>query len=277
VQLAEKFSQSEFAHRFHLEKSLSLATLSEKIGTSATASAQIILSSLRTLLETGSQIVLVFIFTILMVAMRDHLRRTFEKLLAQFEHIHSAHILDAVVTLIEQFLLARMVVMISVSALSWVVLFLFGVPYSFLLGTLVGILTVIPEVGFVVSLVPVIVVAVAAGVSLLSVTCLLLSFFVIHLIEANVFSPKLVGHKLNINVLASFIGLFGGGLIWGVWGMFLSVPVLGVLRIVLSAIPSLQTWGELLAEREDRALTRQIIQQHKLALFLKFRKPAKST
>lgn len=266
-QMVARFSQSDVAHKFHLEESLSLSVLSEKVGESASASAHFIASGLRALLETGSQFVLVFILTILMVALRKHLRVTSEKLIARFENIHGANMLDAVVSLIEQFLLARMVIVVAVTLLSWLVVALFGVPYSFLLGAVVGILTLIPELGFVISLVPVIAVAAATGHSLLSVTGLGCAIFVIHLIEANVVSPKLVGHKLNINVLAGFIGLFGGGLLWGVWGMFLSVPILGVLRIVLSAAPALQPWGELLSEREDQALTRLIILRHKLPLF----------
>jgi hypothetical protein len=36
--------------------------------------------------------------------------------------------------------------------------------------------------------------------------------------------------------------------------MFLAIPILGVLRICFSAIPSLHPWGELMAEREDKKL-----------------------
>jgi predicted PurR-regulated permease PerM len=53
-------------------------------------------------------------------------------------------------------------------------------------------------------------------------------------------------------VLATFLGVFAGGLLWGIAGMFLSVLFLGVLRIAFSATPALEPWGELLAEPEHK-------------------------
>jgi predicted PurR-regulated permease PerM len=75
--------------------------------------------------------------------------------------------------------------------------------------------------------------------------------FGISAIENYVLTPKLVGNRLNLNALTCFIGLFAGGLLWGIWGMFLSIPILGVVRIVFAAIPALEGWGELLSDKLD--------------------------
>ena len=107
----------------------------------------------------------------------------------------------------------------------------FGVNYSFTLGLFIGIMTLLPQVGFLVSLVPVLVVTLATGHSLLSTTFLVGTLLLIEALQGNLLSPKLLGNRLNINTLSTFLGVFAGGLLWGVAGMFLGVLILGVLRI----------------------------------------------
>jgi predicted PurR-regulated permease PerM len=128
---------------------------------------------------------------------------------------------------------------------------LFGVSYSVILGAFVGAMTLVPAVGFIISLIPVIVVALATGHSLLNTVAIVAALVGCNMIDNYYLTPKFVGNRLNINALTSFVGLFAGGLLWGIWGMFLSIPMLGVLRIAFSAVPKLRPWGELLADKTD--------------------------
>lgn len=267
----ESFSNSQISHRLHLEHSINLEAFSGKIGNAAGSGAAFVLASVGNLLSAVSLIVLVLIFTILMIASRKHLRLSAEKLLSRFENLHGTNMLVAVTSLIEQFLIARALITLIMSVACSLVLLLFGVPYSFLLGSFIGVLTSVPEIGYLVSIIPVIVVALVTGHTNGQFFLLMAVLFAVHLVESNVLSPKMVGHKLNINLLASFIGLFGGGLLWGVWGMFLSVPILGIVRIILCASPEHQVWGELLAEREDKALQRKLIRREALPTFFRNR------
>lgn len=244
-----------WGQKLHLQEQLSVSTLTERLSQGASEGIQFFVHSLRTLLEAGTQFVLIFLFAILMLASRVHIFRSSKRILANFESIEAGNLLEAVTDLIEKFLLTKLIVIGIVGLLSFGLLQVFGLRYAFLLGAMTGVLTLLPEVGFVVGLVPVIAVAGATGHSWGSSTLIVGSLIGVHLIEANVLTPKLVGKSLNLNVLATFLGLFGGGLLWGVWGMLLSVPFLGVLRILLSTAPTLQPWAELLSEREDRQLT----------------------
>ncbi len=248
----EKLSEMPSVQSLHLP--LTLSELSDRLASRATEGISALLIGLRAFLETGTQVVLVLIFSVVMLASREHLRRSAEGILAQFENLESARMLDEVTAMIEKFLMGRLIIAVIIGIGSIVTLRLFGSGYSFLLGFFIGIMTVIPEIGFLISLVPVIAVSIASGHSILYMTSLSVVLFIIHTVEGYLLTPLLVGTKLNINALAIFIGLFAGGLMWGVWGMFLSVPILGILRIAFSAAPTLRPWGELLAEKEDRAL-----------------------
>lgn len=254
-----RLAHTSLGQRLHLAQQLSMSTLTERLSNGAGEGIQFFVHSLRTVFEAGTQLVLILLFAVLMLASREHLFRSGKRILSQFESIEAGKVLEAVTTLIEKFLLTKMVVIGIISLLSFGALQLLGLKYAFLLGAMTGVLTLLPEVGFIIGLLPVILVAAATQHSLTSHALILASLFLIHLVEANVITPKLVGRRLNLNILSTFVGLFAGGLLWGVWGMFLSVPILGVMRIVFSATPTLQPWAELLSEREDKQLAMQLM------------------
>jgi predicted PurR-regulated permease PerM len=255
-----EFAQSSWATRLGISsEALDLKSLAEKIGSRAGEGIAFVIGGLSIVMDASSQAALVLIFALLMVASRRHLRASGEKILARVESIQAARLLDEVTTLIERFLVARLLIVAFIGAVDAIALRAFGVNYSFLLGAFFGVMTLVPAVGFIIALIPTLIVALATGHSIgatLVVTGILVAMSIV---EGNILSPKLVGQKLNINALTCFIGLFAGGLLWGIWGMLLSVPILGVMRIVFSAVPDLQPWGDLLADKEDHSLANSMI------------------
>lgn len=237
------FAESSVGQKLHLDGYLDPEILGRRIAAEARQGVSLVISGLGAVLGATSQLALVLLFTVLMVASRHSLRRSGDKI---FEALGPA-LLNEVTALIERFLVARLVIVLIVAAVDSLILVGFGLEYALLMGALLGVLTLVPAIGFILGLLPPVVVAVASGNTALTTAMMALALFVISIIEGNVLTPKLVGHSLNINALATFVGLFAGGLVWGVWGMVLAIPVLGVLRIVFAAIPRLQPWAELLA------------------------------
>lgn len=87
------------------------------------------------------------------------------------------------------------------------------------------------------------------------------SFLAVNLIQANVVTPVLLGHRLTLNPVAIFVGLTFFFWIWGVAGAFLAVPLLATLKIFCDNIASLAALGEFLGERDDterRVLIRDV-------------------
>lgn len=260
-----RFSQGKWGQRLNLSAHSDLSHLLQRVSSGAGKGVALLVGGLAALLNAGSQLALVIIFAIMMIASRVHLRRSGEKILANARSFRGAALLDEISTLIEKFLVARLLVVAIIGALSAVSLMAFGLKYSILLGAFVGLMTMVPAVGFLIAAIPVVIVALATGHSILQTAVMLGILIGINAVENNVLTPKLVGRSLNINALTSFLGLFAGGLLWGPWGMFLSVPILGVLRIVFSAIPGLQPWGELMAEREDKTMSLRLLRTPKKA------------
>jgi predicted PurR-regulated permease PerM len=77
------------------------------------------------------------------------------------------------------------------------------------------------------------------------------SFLAVNLVQANLVTPMLLGHRLTLNPVAIFVGLTFFFWIWGVPGAFLAVPLLATLKIFCDHIGSLAALGEFLGERDE--------------------------
>lgn len=243
--------QSEWGQKLHLGSELDMSALSQQFEGRAIQSIQMILTGLGAILNAGSLIALVLLFSVLMLVYRVHLRKTSERILMQSFAVQNPKILDEVVSMIEKFLAARILIFLLVAGIDSLILYIFKVRYPVLLGSFLGLMTWIPGIGFLIGLVPPILVSFATFQGFWITFGVSSALLVVSMIEGNILTPKMVGSRLNINALATFVGLFGGGLLWGVWGMFLSIPILGILRITLTAAPSLRPWGDLLAEKSQ--------------------------
>ena len=230
---------------------LDAASVFEKLSSSLGQGVGMLVGGLATVADVGSQMVLIFVFSILFLASRIHLRRSGEHILARTQGINGPSLLDQSTDLIQRFLVARMAIVAIVGVLATLALKLLGVKYSIFLGSFFGVLTLVPAVGSLMAIFTATVTAIITGHSIGSALLIASVLLGISCVENYLLTPKLVGNRLNLNAMTCFIGLFAGGLMWGVWGMFLSVPILGVLRIAFAGIPSLQPWGELLADKTD--------------------------
>jgi predicted PurR-regulated permease PerM len=104
------------------------------------------------------------------------------------------------------------------------------VPYAPVLGPLGGLLEFIPVVG------PLAAGVVIIGVSLLNGYGHWLALVVFlgcwRLIQDYIFSPRIMGHSMELHPLAAIFGVMAGGEVAGILGIFLSIPVMASLRIV---------------------------------------------
>lgn len=139
------------------------------------------------------------------------------------------------------FIKGMALVYLIVGILNSLGLWLLGIPHPFLFGFTSSILTFIPYVGIIVaSLLPI-------SISWITYNSIwyplgVIGIFVfVQYLEANVIFPLAVSSKLKINALVTLVAIIGGGLLWGVAGMILFIPFLGILKLVADRSPGLKT------------------------------------
>jgi len=112
--------------------------------------------------------------------------------------------------------------------LTWLGLLILGVPYATLLGFVAGVFSLIPVFGTIASSIPIVLVALAAGglePALLSLGWISL----IHLLEANLFNPLIMGTSAEMHPVLIIFALLAGEHAFGIWGALLAVPTASLL------------------------------------------------
>lgn len=148
-----------------------------------------------------------------------------------------------------QFYLAGMLKVTAIVALlSGVFFYLIGVKYFLLFAVFIALMNLIPYVGvFISSLFAILYVFLTTD----SLAYPLITFFVlwgIQLIENNLITPLVVGSEVKVNALAVVLAILIGGWVWGISGMILFIPLVGVLKITLEKNENLKAYGFLLGD-----------------------------
>ena len=180
---------------------------------------------------------------------------SYRRLLYHFilEVFHDDHleqlteIISEIQNIIKQYITGLFFQIILVSSITSIVLNVMGVKYALLIGVLAGILNVIPYLGiFFTTLIACLISFATGGAS--QSFYVLIAFISIHIIDGNVILPLVVGSKVKINALFSFLAILIGESLWGISGMFLSIPFLAIVKIIFDKVNPLKPWGKLIGE-----------------------------
>jgi predicted PurR-regulated permease PerM len=71
-------------------------------------------------------------------------------------------------------------------------------------------------------------------------------FSVVQYLEANVIFPLAVSSRLKLNALVTIAAIVIGGILWGVAGLILFIPFLGIMKMIADRTPDLKIWSILL-------------------------------
>ena len=157
-----------------------------------------------------------------------------------------AEILSETKSAVQSFMQGLMIEMLIVSAMNGLALLVIGVPSAIVIGLIGGILYMIPYIGGLIAIaIPVLMVTITRD-GLSGQIAVVIAYLVIQFIDNNILVPRIVSSKVQINALISIVVVLLGGALWGVTGMFLSIPIIGVLKIIFDRIDGMKPWGSLL-------------------------------
>ncbi|HEY0433467.1 MAG TPA: AI-2E family transporter, partial [Chitinophagaceae bacterium] len=72
-----------------------------------------------------------------------------------------------------------------------------------------------------------------------------------HIIDANIILPRIVGRSVKMNPFVTLIAVVAGNLVWGIPGMFLSIPLVGIFRVLSEKVKDLRPWAILISDQEN--------------------------
>jgi predicted PurR-regulated permease PerM len=140
-------------------------------------------------------------------------------------------IVDRIGDTLERWLIAQMITMFAVFLVTWIGLALIGVQSAFILGVQAGLLTFIPTVGALLGGLIVVLASLASGwVAAVSALGLFLG---IHVMESYILTPMLQRQALEIPPATLFAFQILLGVVFGVWGLALALPLVAVVKVII--------------------------------------------
>jgi len=197
-------------------------------------------------------LVFTFIYTFFFLLYRKLIMRFLESVFAENNKVIVHEIIERVQLIIRKYIIGLLIEMAIVATAVSLVFMMLGVKYAILLGLITGLFNIIPYIGIFSALIVSSAVTFATAPSQATVIYVMITLVVTHLIDSNVLLPLVVGSKVRINALITVLGVIIGEMIWGIPGMFLSIPVIAVLKIIFDRVESLQPWGIILGDEEPK-------------------------
>ena len=148
---------------------------------------------------------------------------------------------------IQRYLIGLVFEFVIVATLNTLALFALGIEYAILLGIIGALLNIIPYIGGVISVVIYILFALVTK-SPEYMFYVLAAYSIIQFVDNNYIIPKIVASKVKINALVSIIVVIAGNALWGIPGMFLSIPLIAIVKLIFDNIEHLKPWGFLLGD-----------------------------
>lgn len=137
---------------------------------------------------------------------------------------HTKHFLDKSDRILIDFIIAKVIECIVITICLGIIMSLLGVSFEFELAFIIGILNVIPYVGYIISLLPTTLITMVYGsVSLALQTLIFVS--VAYIFITSFITPIIVGRRVKMNMLVMFLSMIIGGGIMGMWGMMIGIPI----------------------------------------------------
>lgn len=181
--------------------------------------------------------ILIPVYSVFILMYRSYWVKILFRIFPGEEQRQLVTILSETIDTYYNFIKGMAIVYLVVGALNSIGLLVLGIPHAILFGFIASILTFIPYLGII------------AG-SLLPVTMAWLTydsiwyplgvigvFSLVQYLEANVIFPIAVGNRLKVNTLAILVSIFAGEILWGMSGMILFIPFIGIIKLIADRKP----------------------------------------
>ena len=189
----------------------------------------------------------VLLFMIFILAEREAFARRLAKSMGVENATPVVESMKRINTAVQQYLGMKTTISLLTGALVTVVLWLFGVDFALLWGTLVFIMNFIPTIGSIVATIPPIAITLFQYGSISKTLLVAVLLIAVQVVVGNILEPKIMGRGLNLSPLVVLLSLIFWGWVWGIPGMLLSVPLTAAIRIGMEQLESTSTAAALIS------------------------------
>ncbi len=135
--------------------------------------------------------------------------------------------------LVSSYLRGQLLVAITIGVLTGVGLGIAGFPNAASLGLVVGVFSLVPYLGLILSLIPALFIALVSGSVGISLLKVAIVYGVVQVLDATVITPRIVGGSVGIHPVWVVLALSLGGFFFGMVGLLIGVPAAAVTKLLI--------------------------------------------
>jgi predicted PurR-regulated permease PerM len=187
----------------------------------------------------------VYIFMILIY--QAHLIEFIHRVFGAGNDNKVSDVLSKTKTIVQGYLVGLFTEFAIVAILNIICLKILGIDYAILFGILGALLNVIPYIGGLIAVILFMVIAFVTKSPVYALYVLVL-YGIIQFTDNHYIVPKIIGSKVKLNALVCLIAVLIGSALWGIPGMFLTIPLTAIVKLIFDHIDSLKDWGFLMGD-----------------------------
>jgi predicted PurR-regulated permease PerM len=185
----------------------------------------------RSITEAVSLSLVAFIVTVYLVIHPTLLIDGFVSLFPAERREKVRDVLGKMYNAVQKWFLGQLSAMVIIGVLTAVALSIIGIPYALLIGAISGILAFIPLIGFAISIIPAVFLALATDPIL--IVWVVLSYIAIHLVEAHLIQPIVMSRAVTLDPVVVVSAILIMGSLFHLIGLLLAVPLVAALSVLV--------------------------------------------
>ncbi len=212
---------------------------------------------LKTMTGTIGRLVFIPIFSFFMLLYRDR-GKIFILKISKKESKFTEQLLDQISKITIKYVTGVLTVVAILAVSHSIALSIIGVKYAIFLGIFAASISIIPYFGTLASTLIPLSFSLILNNNPYEPLWIIIYFLIINSIENNILTPTITGGNVNLNPFITILGLILGAMIWGIPGMIIIIPTLGVIKIICDNTKGLEAYGYILGlERKPRKIIRR--------------------
>jgi predicted PurR-regulated permease PerM len=196
-------------------------------------------------------IILVLVYTFLFIFFRSHIKTFIMKLTPAAEHDKTTKVINDSTQVAHKYLTGMFMMIVLLWILYGIGFSIAGVPNAIFFAVLCGVLEIIPFVGNLTGSGITLLMAFSQGGGSMALG-VVITYALVQFLQTYIIEPLVVGGEVNINPLFTILALILGEELWGIAGMVLAIPLLGITKIVFDNVDSLKPYGFLIGGGESK-------------------------
>ena len=164
-------------------------------------------------------------------------------------------IINQITSVANSYVSGLFLVILILAAANTLGIYLIGIEHALFFGLMAGLLNLLPYIGSITgSLIPILF-ALLTKDSVWYPVALIIFFFMLQKVESYVLTPNITGARIKLNPMITIMGLLLGGFIWGIPGMIIFIPYLGIVKVIFDNVKKLRPYGYLMGKDQGVDVT----------------------